>query len=60
LIVAAWNKAKLKSNFHVDIVYFGVTRAMADSPTEEDWNVVSWALSGSYDEDKPVSRLLAR
>nr|A0A3G1DJF8.1 RecName: Full=Acyl-CoA ligase M9; AltName: Full=Squalestatin S1 biosynthesis cluster protein M9 [Phoma sp. MF5453]AMY15066.1 acyl-CoA synthetase/ligase [Phoma sp. MF5453] len=27
---------------------------MADSPLEQGWNVVTWALSGSYDEDRPV------
>mgnify|MGYP004507367211 CR=1 FL=1 len=27
---------------------------MADSPLEQNWNVVTWALSGSYDEDRPV------
>ena len=59
VIVAAWSNSSEKSSFHVDVTYFYVTRTMADSPLEQDWDVVSWVLSGSYDEDRPVRRLPA-
>jgi hypothetical protein len=50
----------MKSSSHVDVAYFCVTRTMADSPLEQDWDVVSWALSGSYDEERSVRRHLVR